>query len=72
MIAVFSGFVIVIAIIGMLIRQLLLSSSKRSSQRYYFPDVQVAQRLGAPYGGGWVSEKSFAQVSSQHSNVSPG
>ncbi|MDG1357233.1 MAG: TPM domain-containing protein [Akkermansiaceae bacterium] len=72
MIAVFSAFVIVIALIGLLIRQLLLASSNRSNKKYYFPAVQVAHRLGAPYGGGWVSEKSFDQVSPQHSDVSPG
>ena len=63
MIAVFSGFVIAIPLIGMLIRRLLLSSSNESRKTYYFPDVQVAYRLGAPYGGGWVSEKSFAPPS---------
>ena len=72
MIAIFSGFIFVISMMGLLIRQLLIKSSKRSSERYYFPDVQVAHRLGAPYGGGWISEKSFAQVSPQDSNVSPG
>ena len=63
MIAVFSGFVIAIPLIGMLIRRLLLSSSNESRKTYYFPDVQVAYRLGAPYGGGWVSEKSYAPPS---------
>ena len=72
MIAVFSGFVIAIPLIGMLIRRLLLNSSNQSRKTYYFPDVQVAYRLGAPYGGGWVSEKSFAPPSPQQSNVSPG
>jgi len=72
MIAVFSGFVIAIPLIGMLIRRLLLNSSNQSRKTYYFPDVQVAYRLGAPYGGGWVSEKGFAPPSPQQSNVSPG
>ena len=63
MIAVFSGFVIAIPLIGMLIRRLLLNSSNQSRKTYYFPDVQVAYRLGAPYGGGWVSEKGFAPPS---------
>lgn len=72
MIAVFSGFVIAIPLIGMLIRRLLLNSSNQSRKTYYFPDVQVAYRLGAPYGGGWVSEKSFAPPSPQQANVSPG
>ena len=72
MIAVFSGFVIAIPLIGVLIRCLLLSSSNQSRKTYYFPDVQVAYRLGAPYGGGWVSEKSFVSSSQQQSNVSLG
>ena len=72
MIAVFSAFVIAIPLIGMLIRRLLLNSSNQSRKTYYFPDVQVAYRLGAAYGGGWVSEKSFAPPSPQQSNVSPG
>ncbi len=72
MIAVFSGFIIVIALIGMLVRQLLIASSHQSDRKYYFPEVQVSERLGAPYGGGWISEKSFDQVSVQHSHVFPG
>lgn len=71
MIVVFSGFVILIPLIGILVRQLLLASSIRSNEKYYFPDVQVGLRLGAPYGGGWVSEKSFSQVSLESSNASP-
>lgn len=70
MIAIFSGFVIVIPLIGLLIRQSLVKSSDRANQRYYFPDVQVGIRLGAPYGGGWVSEKSFSQSSPQPSHAS--
>lgn len=72
MIAIFSGFVIVIPLIGLLIRQLLMTSSNRANQRYYFPEVKVGYRLGAPYGGGWVSQQSFSQASQQHSDVSPG
>lgn len=70
LIAVFSGFVIAIPLIGMFISRLLLAASNEAGKAYYFPDIQVASRLGAPYGGGWVSEKSFVPISARNSSAS--
>lgn len=70
LIAVFSVFVIAIPLIGMFISRLLLAASNEAGKAYYFPDIQVACRLGAPYGGGWVSEKSFVTVSARKSQAS--
>ena len=71
LIAVFSGFVIAIPLIGMFISRLLLAASNEAGKAYYFPDIEVACRLGAPYGGGWVSEKAFVPISARKPNVSP-
>lgn len=65
LIAVFAGFVITIPLVGMLIHRLFLASSNEAGKTYYFPEVHIARRLGAPYGGGWTSERSFGSSPSQ-------
>ena len=65
LIAVFTGFVITIPLMGMLIQRLFLASSNEARKTYYFPEVHIARRLGAPYGGGWTSERSFGSAPSQ-------
>jgi hypothetical protein len=35
----------------------------RSLVRYVFPKVSVGTRLGAPYGGGKISSRSFGRPS---------
>lgn len=65
LIAVFAGFVITIPLVGILIHRLLLASSNELGKTYYFPEVHVAYRLGAPYGGGWTSERTFTPSQSQ-------
>lgn len=65
LVAVFAGFVITIPLVGILIHRLFLASSNEAGKTYYFPEVHIARRLGAPYGGGWTSERSFDSSSSQ-------
>ncbi|MFK7910007.1 MAG: hypothetical protein AB8F34_05325 [Akkermansiaceae bacterium] len=65
MMAIFAGTVAGLALLGMLFWKIFARADTRSSQSYYFPDVKTGRRLGAPYGGGWVSERKFQSSSSQ-------
>jgi hypothetical protein len=49
-----------LALLGLMAALLVRRSDKRGGGRcFYFPDVQVSERLGAPYGGGEVSSRRF-------------
>lgn len=65
MMAVLLGVIAVLAIGGWLVWRRLNASEEKSQQYFTFPMVDVAQRLGAPYGGGWGSEKRFQPSSSK-------
>ena len=64
MMAVFFGVIALLAIGGSFIWKHFNAAEVKSQQHFIFPMVDVAQRLGAPYGGGWGSEKSFQPSSS--------
>ncbi len=38
---------------------------RRNYEQFFFPDIDVSQRLGAPYAGGTTAELSFAEPSTQ-------
>lgn len=57
--AVFLGVVVSLGLMGVFAWKLLYPANARSRRVYYFPEVTVEPRLGAPYGGSQVSEKSF-------------
>lgn len=38
---------------------LLRRADSKAARRFHFPQVHVGQRLGAPYGGGRISSRSF-------------
>ncbi|MBX3740649.1 MAG: TPM domain-containing protein [Akkermansiaceae bacterium] len=49
-----------LALLGLMAALLVRRSDNRGGGRcFYFPDVQVSERLGAPYGGGEVSSRRF-------------
>ena len=59
-------FIVIIAafaVIGKIAWKLLYPVNAKSRRVYYFPEVEVERRLGAPYGGGRVSEKTFDPAS---------
>lgn len=62
---VFLGTIAVLTLLGALVWRSFARADARSSKIYCFPDVRVGRRLGAPYGGGWVSEKTFVPASSR-------
>jgi len=64
MMAVFFGVIALLAIGGAFLWKHFNAAEVKSQQYFTFPMVDVAQRLGAPYGGGWGSEKSFQPSSS--------
>jgi len=63
--AVFFGIIALFVLLGTLMWMKFRSAEVKSNTSHYFPEVEVAQRLGAPYGGGCVSEASFAPASSR-------
>ena len=63
--AAFLGAIAVLGSVGMLGWKLLTRADTKSSKAHYFPDVKIEPRLGAPFGGGWVSEKTFVASSSR-------
>lgn len=63
--AVFAGAVAGLGLLGMLFWRVLSRAETKSALVYYFPDVKTGRRLGAPYGGGWASERTFAASSSR-------
>ncbi len=51
-----------LALLGLMAALLVRRSDGRSGGRcYYFPEVQVSERLGAPYGGGEISSRRFGR-----------
>ncbi|BDS06017.1 hypothetical protein NT6N_10570 [Oceaniferula spumae] len=63
--AIFFGVILALALLGMFLWKRSSTADVAAHKHYYFPDVDVASRLGAPYGGGWVSEKSFVPSASR-------
>lgn len=51
-----------LALLGLMAALLVRRSDDRGGGRcFYFPEVQVSERLGAPYGGGEVSSRQFGK-----------
>lgn len=63
--AVFLGVILVLGILGVLFWRLFARADAKSNQTRYFPEVRVGRRLEAPFGGGWISEKTFVPASSR-------
>lgn len=61
---IFFGVIAAFTLMGMIAWKLLYPVDARSRRVYYFPEVVVERRLGAPYGGGLISEKTFLPASS--------
>lgn len=61
--AIFFGVIAAFTLMGMIAWKLLYPVNARSRRVYYFPEVKVERRLGAPYGGGLVREKTFDPAS---------
>lgn len=53
------GLIAGTGLVALLVVAGLKRAESRSRERYVFPKVTVAMRLGAPYGGGKVSSRSF-------------
>jgi hypothetical protein len=56
-----AGLVVAAILSGLLALAWLRRSDTRARQRFIFPDVNVGIRLGAPYGGGKISSRSFSE-----------
>jgi hypothetical protein len=56
-----AGLMVAGILIGLLTLAWLRRSDNRARQRFIFPDVNVGIRLGAPYGGGKISSRSFSE-----------
>lgn len=63
--AVFLGVITGLALLGILLWKLFSRADAKSSKVHYFPDVRFGRRREAPFGGGWVSEKTFVPASSR-------
>lgn len=51
-----------LALLGLLAALLVKRSDNRGGGRCrYFPEVEMAERLGAPYGGGEISSRRFGR-----------
>ena len=51
-----------LALLGLMAGLLVRRSDNRGGGRcFYFPEVRVSERLGAPYGGGEVSSRRFGR-----------
>lgn len=55
------GLVSVAGLVALLVVAGLKRAEARSLERYVFPKISVGMRLGAPYGGGKVSSRSFGR-----------
>lgn len=53
------GLLALAALLGMITVMLIRRADSRASRRFFFPQVHVGRRLGAPYGGGTISSKNF-------------
>jgi hypothetical protein len=63
--AVFLSVIGGLVLVGFLLWKQMTRADAKSSKTRYFPAVRVGRRLGAPFGGGWISEKTFVPVSSR-------
>ncbi len=59
MIALAVGLIAATGLIALLVVAGLKRAEARAQERYVFPKVSVGIRLGAPYGGGKVSSRTF-------------
>lgn len=55
------GLFAIAGLAGLLVVAGLKRAEARASERYVFPKVGVGTRLGAPYGGGKISSRSFGR-----------
>ncbi|WP_035609331.1 hypothetical protein [Haloferula sp. BvORR071] len=53
------GLIAVAGLVSLLVVAVLKRAEAKARERYVFPKVGVAMRLGAPYGGGKVSARDF-------------
>lgn len=63
--AIFLSVIGGLVLAGFLLWKLMSRADARSGKTHYFPEVRVGRRLGAPFGGGWISEKTFVPASSR-------
>lgn len=56
-----TGVIAMAGLVALLVVAGLKRAEARSLERYVFPKVTVGTRLGAPYGGGKVSSRSFGR-----------
>lgn len=61
MIVLAIGLISVAGLVALLVVAGLKRAEARSLERYVFPRISVGMRLGAPYGGGKVSSRSFGR-----------
>jgi hypothetical protein len=61
MIALAIGLIAVTGLVALLVVAGLKRAEARSLERYVFPKISVGMRLGAPYGGGKISSRSFGR-----------
>jgi hypothetical protein len=61
MIVLAIGLISVAGLVSLLVVAGLRRAEARSLERYVFPKIAVGGRLGAPYGGGKVSSRSFGR-----------
>jgi hypothetical protein len=54
------GFGSLVGLLLLAARQLLHVYAPETGARRVFPDIDVPERLGAPYGGGHIACRSFA------------
>ena len=54
------GLLAAFALATLLLVTLLRRFDRQVKERFVFPDVRVGMRLGAPFGGGKISSRSFA------------
>lgn len=63
--SLFAGAVVALGLLGMIFWRVFARADSRSGREYYFPDIKTGRRLGAPFGGGWTSSKTFVPASSR-------
>ena len=61
----FLGLIVACVIAAVVFWKVQRPVDAKSRRVYYFPEVKVGRRLGAPYGGGWVSQRTFVPASSR-------
>lgn len=55
---------LVLGVLGMGVHRAMSASEARAREQFYFPEVEVASRLGAPYGGGHRSVVDYGSPES--------